>query len=343
MTLAWDPSPGSGIGYLVSWGTQPGTYTSMMNVGIQTTAVVTGLASGTTYYFIVRAFNAAAIVSAASGELAVTTPAAPNDRDFNGDGRLDLLWQQDSGRRAALWCMGGTLSDSVQSFTWLSAEMPDWTLVAASDLNADGKTDLIWQHDKTRQVAVWYMTGPQASTLLRWEWIAADGVAGWRVVGAGDFNGDGTTDLVWLSETSNAAAVWYLGGAQGNALLRWDWLSASGVWGWTIAGVGDFNGDSSPDIVWQHLDSRQVVVWYMGGPQGNTYLGWSFLSALRLPGWTVVGSRDWNQDGTSDLVWMHDTTRQVAVWFMGGVQGTTRIGYTWLAIGGVPGWRAVAR
>ena len=32
-----------------------------------------------------------------------------------------------------------------------------------------------------------------------------------------------------------------------------------------MAGTGDFNGDSKPDIVWNHLESGQLVLWFMNG------------------------------------------------------------------------------
>ena len=69
-----------------------------------------------------------------------------------------------------------------------------------------------------------------------------------------------------------------MGGAQGNTFLWWEWLSSTEVWGWTLVGTADFNGDSKPDLVWQNDETRQLVAWYGGGAQGNSYLGWDWLS-----------------------------------------------------------------
>ena len=90
--------------------------------------------------------------------------------------------------------------------------------------------------------------------------------------------------------------------------------------GWTIVGMRDFNGDGKPDLVWQNDATQQVVVWYMGGPQGNSYLGSDWLAQDGVAGWYVVATGDFNGDGKPDLVWQNDA-RQVVVWYMGGAQG----------------------
>ena len=58
LTLAWDPSS-TATGYIVFWGTQPGSYVNSLDVGNQTTQQITGLQNGTAYYFVVRAYDGA--------------------------------------------------------------------------------------------------------------------------------------------------------------------------------------------------------------------------------------------------------------------------------------------
>ena len=130
----------------------------------------------------------------------------------------------------------------------------------------------------------------------------------------GDFNGDGHPDLIWLNNGTHQAAVWYLGGTEGNTYQSWAWLNAANMPGWTLRGAADFNGDGHPDLIWQKDSTRQVAVWYMGGAQGNTYQSWAWLSGGGLPGWTLVSAADLNGDGHPDLIWQNDTTRQVAIW-----------------------------
>jgi len=80
LTLAWDPSPSSGVtGYVMSWGTRSSVYTSTLDVGNVLSAAVPGLADGTTYYFAVQAYNADFALSAYSNEVSgqTSTPATP--------------------------------------------------------------------------------------------------------------------------------------------------------------------------------------------------------------------------------------------------------------------------
>lgn len=76
-TLAWDPISDSRVtGYNVHYGTQSGTYTSIYSAGSATSATVSGLAEGQTYYFVVRSRDAAGNESANSNQVSKTIPAA---------------------------------------------------------------------------------------------------------------------------------------------------------------------------------------------------------------------------------------------------------------------------
>jgi hypothetical protein len=68
LQVAWNPSPGPVGGYIVYWGTAPGTYTGSADVGNQTTYVIDGLTAGVTYYVVVRAYSLARVLSVPSNE-----------------------------------------------------------------------------------------------------------------------------------------------------------------------------------------------------------------------------------------------------------------------------------
>ena len=74
--LAWDRNSESNIaGYELSYGTTPGNYPNQVDAGNNTTATVSNLKDGTTYYFVVVARNKAGRLSPKSAEISYLTPA----------------------------------------------------------------------------------------------------------------------------------------------------------------------------------------------------------------------------------------------------------------------------
>lgn len=334
-TVGWDPSPDSQVvGYLLSWGTASGSYTSTVDVGNSTYWTLTGLVPGQRYYASVRAYDSNGVASNPSNEVT-----------WQPVFEALLLWQDATGKVTA-WHMDGSPTQSLRGWEyWSATDLPGWKAVATADFNRDGFLDIVWQNDATRQVTVWYMGRGSAGDTIRigWSYLSSTGVPGWSVVGASDFNRDGVPDLVWQNDATHQVTVWYLGGAQGNAVAGWSYLEQNGMANWQVVGLSDFNADGHPDLVWQNQSTRQVTVWYFSGTQGNVFTGWNYLGASGAPGWTVVGARDFSADGRPDLVWQDDTTGAVTVWYLGGAQGNVFLGWSYLASGSVTGWRAFVR
>lgn len=81
---------------------------------------------------------------------------------------------------------------------------------------------------------------------------------------------------------------------------------------WKIGAVGDFDGDSRSDVLWQNSDG-QVGVWLMNGGS---------IRAQTFPlvvdsSWQARAVTDVDDNGTNEVVW-HHTSGQVTVWFMSG-------------------------
>src|SRR5207344_1168292 len=66
--------------------------------------------------------------------------------DFNGDGRADLIWQNDSGAITD-WlstASGGFVSNDANA--WHNVPT-SWQVVGTGDFNGDGRDDVIWRND----------------------------------------------------------------------------------------------------------------------------------------------------------------------------------------------------
>jgi len=200
------------------------------------------------------------------------------------------------------------------------------------------RTRLFWRHYQTGAVAVWHMDG---NMMVSGGQLGPGEVAepAWRIVGTGDFNGDGHTDLLWHHDTRGYLTVWFMAG---DTLLAGQNLTPDQVGDteWRVAAVADFNQDGSPDIVWQHRTQGRLGVWLM---RGTTLLEGRALAPDQIADgdWRIVGAGDYDLDGHPDLFWRHEVTGGLSAWRM---QGSTMVGGTSLSPDRVAdvGWRIVA-
>ena len=100
---------------------------------------------------------------------------------------------------------------------------------------------------------------------------------------------------------------------------------------WKIAGVGDFNRDGKPDIVWRHSQSGDIGAWLMNGLSLLNSISFN-PGTLSDPNWTIAGVIDVNRDNKPDLIWHHVTEGWVGVWYM---NGNDLIDSVWLGPGRV--------
>ena len=78
VTLAWNPRTGTNIaGYRVYYGPTSRTYTNTVTVGNATTATISNLVSGATYYFAATAYDTSNLESDFSNEASTNTLGSP--------------------------------------------------------------------------------------------------------------------------------------------------------------------------------------------------------------------------------------------------------------------------
>jgi hypothetical protein len=75
VTLGWDASSGA-TGYNVHYGTTSQSYPNTISAGSATSATITNLTPGTTYYIAVGAYGSLGIEGSYSGEMSYTVPVA---------------------------------------------------------------------------------------------------------------------------------------------------------------------------------------------------------------------------------------------------------------------------
>jgi fibronectin type 3 domain-containing protein len=110
VSLGWTASYGASD-YYVFYGTTSGGETTKSAAVTGTSTTIAGLNNGTTYYFVVKAYNhSSGITSAASNEVSavplLTTPAAPtNFKAVAGSGQVALSWTASAGNEASSYSL----------------------------------------------------------------------------------------------------------------------------------------------------------------------------------------------------------------------------------------------
>jgi hypothetical protein len=247
--------------------------------------------------------NGGQILQTGSFGVVATNWQIVGQRDFNGDGKHDLLWRDNNSGTVAMWLLNGL---QVLQTANLGAVPSNWSIVGTSDFNGDNKGDLLWRDANTGAVGIWLMNGPQ---------ILQTGVVGtvplnWTIVAT-----DARGHIFWRDSNSGAVAIWTVSGFQ----VVQSGVPGSAALNWVIVGVGDFNGDGSTDILWRDSNTGTVAIWLMNGLQLGQLQSLGVVSS----NWSVAVTGDFNGDTKSDICWRDANTGTVAVWFMNGFQVTS--------------------
>lgn len=240
--------------------------------------------------------------------------------DFNGDGHTDVAVFYDyPDDQTGIWVFwgNGTGGFSNPTLAWESGTNA-WDATAikpvVGDFNGDGKADIAAFYNygnATTSLFVFYSQGTTFSNPVgvwgsgagNWDWNAMRAVAG-------DFNGDGVTDIAVMYAYPNdlTSIDMFLGNGSGgfSGPVGW-WSSGTGNWNGnsTKLAAGDVNHDGKADIIAMYNygnDNTSVFVFYSQGtsfssPQGQWNSGagnWSWSQSKLVSG-------DFNGDGQGDL------------------------------------------
>ena len=253
----------------------------------------------------------------------LTFESTPPD-DFNGDGDSDILLRNANGSFTD-WTMNGAQITAAQLLNVAGNPVsldPSWSDAGIGDFNGDGKADILLRNTNG-SLADWTMNGAQiaASQLLT---IGGNPVSldpSWSVAGVGDFNGDSKADIL-LRNINGSLADWTMNGSQitNSQLLNVQGTAVSLDPSWSVAGVGDFNGDGKADILLRNTNGS-LADWTMNGSQITaSQLLTSGGSPVSLdPSWSIVGVGDFNGDGDADIL-LRNANGSLADWTMNGSQ-----------------------
>ena len=104
---------------------------------------------------------------------------------------------------------------------------------------------------------------------------------------------------------------------------------------WSVAGVGDFDGDGKTDILWRNSASGENYISLMNG---ITWRADSAYINTIAPAWSVAATGDYDGDGKLDILWRNATTGDNYITFMNGVTLKSSSDFTQSV---APGWGLV--
>jgi fibronectin type III domain protein len=306
VTLAWNPSSGPNLaGYRVHEGTFSGVYIRTIDVGNRTTATISNLTAGFTYYFVVSAYNTAGVESAPSNEVAFratagSSPGSPQSLSFV-PGR-DLIWRNSQTGEVAIWVMNGT--NIVQAAVIGRANL-DWQILGVGDFLGTGEAAILWSNTITGQLSVWTMNGTTAPDMATF-FVGGAGITG-SIQAIGDFHGNGATDLI--IHDSSSGSTWMVTN-QGLLNFSVSFLGTADT-SWKIAGVADLGGTGTPQLIWQNTVTGQVSEWFFSN---GSLVANPIINFTPARGWVIKGLADVNGHGRDDIVWQNSRTGAVSVW-----------------------------
>jgi len=258
--------------------------------------------------------------------------------DVNGDGYDDAIvgspaydnGQTNEGRAFAYHGSPSGLSTTVSWTAESNQSFAEFgfSVAGAGDVNGDGYDDAIvgayfydnGQSNEGRTFA-YYGSDAGLSTTANWtaESDQADAYFGISAAGAGDVNGDGFHDVIvgayfYDGQTDEGRTFAYYGSDAGlSTTANWTAESnqASALFGFSVAGAGDVNGDGFHDVIvgaisYDHGQTDEGRAFaFCGSPSGLKTVpcrrGESNQDFASF-GFSVAGAGDVNGDGFDDVI-----------------------------------------
>jgi hypothetical protein len=182
--------------------------------------------------------------------------------DFNPNGTSDILVHRDQGFNRTLEVMVMN-NNAVQANTTIGVNGANWQVDGTGDFNGDGAQDIL-QH--RIDLANGSMTlrelqmNPNAVQVQSTPTLGVTG-ANIQVDGVGDFNGNGTADILVHSDSGGVRTFQVLT-VQNNAITATTTVAQTGT-NISVGGVGDFNGNGTADfLVHQDVGTMRTDIVY---------------------------------------------------------------------------------
>lgn len=221
---------------------------------------------------------------------------------------LAILFQNSANAQPLIWYVNNTTVRSSR-YTYQGREtlegMEKWSLKAGAG------SQFFFQNKESGKVAAWTLDDQGPGKLKLTAGQPSDPGAGWRLVTAADFAGNGVVDFVYENSTTRNVSIRY--GNSGTCDQSTTEISSphTNPAGWTLVAAVN-TGGANRGLVYQHEDGS-MFIFYVGC---GSISGSTSVRQLPDPLWRLVGAGDFNGDRVSDLLFQHRVTNELMVWYM---------------------------
>jgi hypothetical protein len=250
--------------------------------------------------------------------------------DMNADGVNDLVFIRGSdivvniigeqnGRPATVEAQQSPIFQFVNDPSFalngqVAKPLATWKLVGLEDMNGDQQPDFVFYSETFKGVVLW-LTNANNQVTDGFRVTGPGGTPTPPAPGAaealGDFDGDGDTDILWRD--GEKVSLWIMNGTQFASQQEIPPSQLTAPVGFTLAGVGDFNGDNVQDVVWRNSATNDTVLWLFNAANVTSPTP-ELLPKAGSPDWTIGAVADMDGDGTDDILWRNSELDTAVYW-----------------------------
>ncbi|NES28011.1 hypothetical protein GCE86_09385 [Micromonospora terminaliae] len=224
--------------------------------------------------------------------------------------------------------LNGQISETL---AWKSNVSPAQPVPAGPkrDFNSDGYPDVMTRYSPNKNIFLYKGNGALFNpgyTTIGSAWSGFD-----IIFSPGDFDGDGTTDVI-ARYTPTKELYLYRGTGRGNFQSGYTVITSSMAAFDTIFSPGDFDGDGDADIIARISTTKELYL-YQGTGDGRVQSGYTVISSSFAAFDKIFSPGDFDGDGHPDIIGRINTTKDLYLYRGSGsgriLSGYTIIGFNW--------------